>query len=325
MSTRRYRWQGTTPANLDDFIEIGSGATLDFFQRTPWTEITVVDGTRDVDLDDFMAAQGYVFDTTGPTVVVTAAGPYVVGTEQVVLVDATAGPVTVTMPLTTTRLGNDVQVQKIDASANAVTVTRSGAETIDGAVSQVLALQGDALWLVADPTNTEWQINQSRIARDITFDSSGLTTLTADNVQDAITDILTGDLTSIQVFTSGEALTAGDLLTLDSAGDVIRADSSIGTANYEVIGVSAQTVGIGVLVQVVTHTGALPSVRFTAAPAGALNGRLVFLSTSTGLASIAPPGAGGNAIFTIGTLQGANGVTATPKVVFRPQLIALRS
>lgn len=130
---------------------------------------------------------------------------------------------------------------------------------------------------------------------------------------------------SIEIFTSGEALTAGDLLTLDTAGDAIRADSSIGTANYEVIGVANQTVGIGVSVQVVTHSGEVPNVNFTAAPAGALNGGLVFLSTSTGLASTAPPGAGGNAIFTIGTLQGADGITTSPAVVFRPQLIALRS
>jgi hypothetical protein len=324
MSTRRYRWVGTSSDSLNNIIEAASGATLDFLQRTPWTEITVADATRDTDLDDFMAEQGYVVDTTGPTVVVTA-GPYVVGTEQVVLVDATAGPITVTMPLTTTRLGNDIQVQKIDASANAVTISRAGAETIDGAITQTLALQGDALWLIADTVNTEWQINQSRRAIDITFDSSGLPTLTADNVQDAITDILTGDLTSIEVFTSGEALTTGDLLTLDTAGDVIRADSSIGPANYEVIGVANQTVGIGVPVQVVTHTGAVPNVNFTVAPAGALNGGLVFLSTSTGLASTAPPGAGGNAIFTIGTLQGADGITTSPTVVFRPQLIALRS
>jgi len=325
MSTRRYRWQGTSSSDLDNIIEAASGATLQFYQRTPWTEITVADGTRDVDLDDYMAAQGYLFDATGPTVVVTAAGAYAVGTEQVVLVDATAGPVTVTMPLTSTRLGNDIQVQKIDVSANAVTVVRSGGDTIDGAVSQTLALQGDALWLVADSVNAEWQINQSRIARDITFDSSGLVTLTADNVQDAITDILTNDLGSIQVFTSGEALTGGDILTLNSAGDVIRADSSIGAANYEVIGISKETVGIGVPVQVFTHTGAVPSVRFTAAPGAALNGRLVFLSTTTGLASIAPPVAGGNAIFTIGTLQGADGASTSPAVVFRPQLIALRS
>jgi hypothetical protein len=324
MSTRRYRWAGASSDDLNNIIEAGSGSTLDFLQRTPWVEATVVDATRDTDLDDFMAQQGYVVDTTGPTLVVTA-GPYGVGTEQTVLVDATAGPITVTMPLASSRLGNDITVQKIDGSANSVTVTRTGADTIGGAISQVLDMAGDGFLLVADPVNSEWQISQSRRATDITFDSSGLPTITADNVQDAISDILTDDLGSIEVFTSGEALTVGDLLTLNSAGAVIRADSSIGTANYEVIGVSKETVGIGVPVQVFTHTGVVPPVRFTAAPAAALNGRLVFLSTSTGLASIAPPGGGGNAIFTIGTLQGADGISTSPTVVFRPQLIALRS
>ena len=324
MSTRRYRWVGTSSDDLDNIIEAASGATLEFLQRTPWTEITVADGTRDTDLDDYMGTFGYVVDTTGPTILITS-GPHFVGTEQVILVDATAGPIIVLMPLTSSRLGNDIQIQKIDSSANTVTVSRTGGDTIDGAVTQILALEGDALWLVADTTSSEWQINQSRRAVDITFDSSGLTTLTADNVQDAISEILTGGLASIEVFLSGEALTIGDLLTLDSAGDVVRADSSIGTANYEVIGVSAETVGTGVSVQVITHSGAIPTVRFTSAPAGALNGRLVFLSTSAGLASTVPPGAGGNAIFTIGTLQGADGATTTPAVVFRPQLIALRS
>lgn len=323
MSTRRYRWVGAYDDDLNNIIEAGSGSTISFLQRTPWTEITVADATRDTDLDDYMARFGFVPDTTGPTIIVTAS-PHIVGTEQVILVDATAGPVTVLMPLTSTRLGNDIQIQKIDASANAVTVSRTGGDTIDGAVTQTLAQQGDALWLVADSTNSEWQINQSRRAIDITYDNSA-TTITANNVQDAIDEILNSGLTSIEIFVSGEALTAGDVLALDSTGDVIRADSSIGTANYEVIGVANETVGSGVPVQVVTHTGAVPNVNFTAAPGAGANGRLVFLSTSTGLASITPPGTSGNAIFTIGTLQGADGITTSPAVVFRPQLIALRS
>jgi hypothetical protein len=323
MSTFRYRLIGVSPTDLDKIIEAGSGATNDLLARPPWTEVTLADDTREPDLDEFMSRLGYEPDATGPVVVVTV--DHVMGTESIVLVDATAGPVQVDIPLTTGRLGDELVVMKIDGSANAVTVTRTGADTIEGSVTQTLGLQGDSLRLLSDEVSTNWHISASRRASDITFDNGGLPTLTATNVQDAISDILTGDLTSIQIFTSGEALTAGDLLTLDSAGDVVRAVSSIGSANYEVIGVSNQTVGAAVLVQVVTHTGAAPNVRFTAAPAAAFNGRLVFLSASTGLASTTPPATGGNAIFTIGTLQGADGATSTPAVVFRPQLIALRS
>jgi len=323
MSTRRYRWVGTSSDDLDNIIEAGAGATLDFLQRTPWTEITVADATRDTDLDDFMAEQGYVVDTTGPTVVITA-GPHGIGTEQVVLVDATTGPITVTMPLTTTRLGNDIQVQKIDSSANAVSIVRSGGDLIDGLVTQTLAQQGDALWLISDPVNTEWQINQSRRGEDITFDDTGTPTITADNVQDAISGILNDDLTSIEVFTSGEALGVRDVLTFDSAGDVIRAISSIGSANYEVIGISREAVGIGVSVQVFTKSGSNPITRFGAAPGAATNGRLVFLDSTLGQATLTPPTSSGNTLFTIGTLSGADGATSTPTMLFRPQFIAFR-
>lgn len=159
----------------------------------------------------------------------------------------------------------------------------------------------------------------------------GLTWPSSDGAAgDVLTTDGAGNLTfqpvgSTETFTSGEAITTGDLLALDTAGDVIRANSSIAAGNYEVIGVSTQTVGSGVPVQVVTHSGVVTNVNFTAAPAAASNGTLVFLSTSSGLASTTPPSPpGGNTFFTIGTLQGADGVTTSPAVVFRPQFLAHR-
>jgi hypothetical protein len=322
MSTRRYRWRGVDPDDLNNLIEAGSGPTLEFLQRTPWTEVTVVDGTRDEDLDGFMEAQGYVVDATGPTIIVTAAGAYAVGTEQTVLVDATLGPVTVDLPLTTTRLGNDVLVMKIDSSVNAVTVTRSGGDTIDGSVTQVLTQQNDAIMLVADATTANWHISSSRRATDINYVNTA--PITSTNVGDALTEIFNSDLTSIKIFVAGEAITAGDLLTFNTSGEVVRADSSIAGSNWEVIGVANETVLIGATIEVVTKSGACPIVRFAAAPAGALNGRLVFISSSSGLATATPPTTTGNTLFTIGTLQGADGATMTPVVLFRPQFIAHR-
>ena len=130
--------------------------------------------------------------------------------------------------------------------------------------------------------------------------------------------------TGFKTFTAGEALTTGDLVALNTSGEVIRADSSIAGANWEVIGVANQTVGAAAPVLVTTRSGDCPIVRFTATPAGAANGSLVFLSTTSGLATTTPPVAVGNTIFTIGTLQGADGITATPVVVFRPQYLAQR-
>jgi len=91
-----------------------------------------------------------------------------------------------------------------------------------------------------------------------------------------------------------------------------------------VIGVSAATVLSGATVRVFTKSGVCPPVRFTAAPAGALNGTLVFLDSTSGVATTIPPTAGGNTLFTVGTLASADGISTTPNVVFRPQFLVQR-
>lgn len=148
-------------------------------------------------------------------------------------------------------------------------------------------------------------------------------------------DVLTtdgmGNLTfqtvgSTEVFISGEALSTGDLLTLNATGNVIRANSSIGAAHYEVVGVSTQTVGAGSPVQVVLRSGVTTNINFTAAPPAMMNGSFVFLSTTSGLASMSPPSPpNGNAFVKVGVLRGADGVTMSPAVVFRPEFVALCS
>jgi hypothetical protein len=132
-----------------------------------------------------------------------------------------------------------------------------------------------------------------------------------------------GDLEA-KTFTAGEALSVGDVLTLNAAGDVVRANSSISGGLWEVIGVSTQAVLGGATVRVVTKSGACPPMRFGIAPAGAFNGTLVFLDSTSGQATTTPPTAGGNTLFTVGTLQGADGISTTPTVVFRPQFLVQR-
>lgn len=74
--------------------------------------------------------------------------PYHTGTH---FVDATAGPVTVTLPAKFAggpRAGCNFKVIKTDASANAVTVAAAGAGvTIEGASTLVLSAQYDKCWL----------------------------------------------------------------------------------------------------------------------------------------------------------------------------------
>lgn len=84
----------------------------------------------------------------GQRVVSVAAAYTVKWSDDLVLVDATAGAVTITLPPVASSLGQRVVIKKIDSSVNAVTVDGSGSEEIDGATTVTL----DAQYLTADLT-----------------------------------------------------------------------------------------------------------------------------------------------------------------------------
>lgn len=72
--------------------------------------------------------------------------------DDVVLVDATSGAITITLPLVAPYVGIAYTIKKIDSSANAVTVDGNGAETIDGAATASLAAQWDTVTVVSNGT-----------------------------------------------------------------------------------------------------------------------------------------------------------------------------
>lgn len=73
----------------------------------------------------------------------------VVDADHILLVDATAGPVTISLPPAT--VGRTLAIKKLDSSANAVTIAANGAETIDDAATMVISTQyhSRTLWGVA--------------------------------------------------------------------------------------------------------------------------------------------------------------------------------
>lgn len=119
-------------------------------------------------------------------------------------------------------------------------------------------------------------------------------------------------------YTAGAAITLNDLVTLNSSGEVIPADSSIAAGNWDVIGVALASAISGSSVSVQTTDGALVAMRFIGAPGAGANGSRVFLSATSGVATLTPPSIGsGEVSFSVGELQGADGATTTPDVVFR--------
>lgn len=81
---------------------------------------------------------------------------------DVVLVDASAGPVTITLPdasLTAGYDGKRFDVKKIDSSANAVIIEDAGGNNIDFALTFTINTQGDSVTLIKDQPNSQyWMI-----------------------------------------------------------------------------------------------------------------------------------------------------------------------
>jgi len=74
--------------------------------------------------------------------------------DDVILVNANSGAVTIDLPVAATANGKVYQIKKIDASANDVIIDGDGSETIDGALTQVTNTQYESFSIVCN--GTEW-------------------------------------------------------------------------------------------------------------------------------------------------------------------------
>lgn len=102
----------------------------------------------------------YALGGNQPTMQVTAAqSPYtVLSTDGVLLVNSTAGAVTVTLPTAAGRAGKSYTVKdwKGQAATNAITVATTGGQTIDGSASATISKAYYALAVISDGTN--WSV-----------------------------------------------------------------------------------------------------------------------------------------------------------------------
>lgn len=91
----------------------------------------------------------------GQMTLVTKTTTYVASiTDGIILVSASGGAATITLPaVSTVAIGKAYCVKKIDTSANVVTVDGNGTETIDGFISRFLRDQNDYIWVYNDSAN----------------------------------------------------------------------------------------------------------------------------------------------------------------------------
>lgn len=74
-----------------------------------------------------------------------------------ILVDASGGAVTITLPPITID-GKVFDIKKVDSSANAVTIDGDGTEPIDDGLTAVLTVQYEELSIAAELSTTKWWI-----------------------------------------------------------------------------------------------------------------------------------------------------------------------
>ncbi len=90
-------------------------------------------------------------------VVVTKTADFLLGTgTDIVLVDASVGDLTISLPTAANASGKLYSVKKIDASANTVTVDPDGSECIDNELSILLCNEGDSIRFVSN--GSQWYI-----------------------------------------------------------------------------------------------------------------------------------------------------------------------
>jgi hypothetical protein len=143
--------------------------------------------------------------------------------DKVFLVDATSGPITITL-LAAATAGNGfrIVVKKTDGSANAVTIDGNSSETIDGSLVSTIAVQYDSHDIISN--GTSWNLIQS---------VNNPSTLTDANDNESI--ILTATASAVNEFTVVNAAT-GNAPQLKASGDDTNIDIKLapkGTGNVD--------------------------------------------------------------------------------------------
>lgn len=297
----------------------------------------IVNSVANVDMD----AVDVLIDATGSASIdaATSSNLTVAGTD--------AGALNLTLSATNAGAGTgnvliaaddevDVTSASLDVNTSGATTVDAASFSIDGTSASNVSVTGGNLTLstittgsvnitsVGDSTYTV--PNASATAWSLTDGSD--TYARVDSVRNALelpsfVDVSAGPGLGV-VLTTDDALIQGDIVNIEgTTGNVALADADTGTIRDGlVVGVSDGTYGAAGLANIVTVPGCLIPVRFVSAPAASANGTTVYLSTTAGQAALTIPGGANRVVFKIGILQGANGASTTPLVLFQPQFIS---
>ncbi len=132
----------------------------------------------------------------------TKTATFTLSTEMVVLVDASGGGITLTLPSAVSNTHKVYVIKKVDSTGNVVTIEGdANTETIDGEVSVKMHLQYQYIWIICD--GSDWYIIGGEYVKmeELLEQQLDLLEEIRDNTKDTVTHLSLG---------SDEELEGGD-------------------------------------------------------------------------------------------------------------------
>lgn len=165
-------------------------------------------------------------------------------------------------------------------------------------------------------------VTESSEAADGTFIQGGVPAVSGV----AFIKDITGGVGGLSLITDS-TLAEGSLVFINSSGKVETANATSAFGSEQrVVGSSSATYSPSNVAEINSVPGTLIPVKFSSAPLSGDNGRTVYLSSTTsGEGTLTAPSVSGTAVFVVGILQGADGLSTEPNVVFQPNLVGYNS
>lgn len=142
-----------TAANANPVVADAGGRFGDIFLESGTYRVKLTD-SDDVEIydrdpvDGSIGSSGAVVEVTSDTTITLA------NATNLLLVDASSGPVTITLiAAATAGDGFELSVKKSDNSANAVTIDPNGSETVEGAATLILTEEDQTVTIRSDASN----------------------------------------------------------------------------------------------------------------------------------------------------------------------------
>jgi len=121
-----------------------------------------------------------------------------------------------------------------------------------------------------------------------------------------------------------DGVVAGNLLHVDSSGNMAKADNDAGGDRaHRVVAVAAEANSTGSAAEklVMASMGRIALVKFTSAPASGDVGKAVYLDATAGQATVTAPSVGsGDLLVEIGTLMSSTAIDSLYQVLFQPRV-----